>query len=871
MLTSDGGYSAWWYSLDEEHVGIGRRSRSRLGHNAVLRTTDEKEEKEEESKLKLKPKEVNFNKETSRAAHRTDEYVNKGLIVRRGQEFKITVTFNRPFDDKQDSVILQLSFGSSPKSSKGTLIRIEVTNQLSTSSWGMRIDNTSGNTVSLTVMSPANALVGEYSVFVDTKTKKRGSEGEYLKFRKKADEMIIILFNAWCKVLRALGIPTRSVTNFQSAHDHDASMTIDIHVDKDGERLNHLNDSVWNYHVWNESYFARPDLPPGYGGWQVHDATPQETSDGIFCCGPCPVKAIKWGDIHLPYDAGFVFGEVNGDRVYWEVDETTGDMEVIRIEECAVGKNISTKAVGSNAREDLTQYYKHMDGSLEERKVVRKVNEHSSIRSLDIYKPSAEDVEFKIILPVENLLFGDNFRVELYIKNTSDDKRNVKYSMSAKLMFYTGVVIERINGQHDDVELKGNEEKRLFLDVDGDVYFYKAGPDSSVEIDIKAKVMETRQTFFEIDAVAFMKKPEIRAQTFFEIDAVDFMKKPEIRAQTFFEIDAVDFMKKPEIRAQFPDKIVKNKSFDIELFFSNPFVKVDLTECKIIIESSRHVAPDTMIESLPPVPPNTEVSYIATFIAESKGKQASRQAGKQASRQAGKQASRQAGKQASRQAGKQASRQAGKQASRQAGKQASRQAGKQASRQAGKQASRQAGKQASRQAGKQASRQAGKQASRQAGKQASRQAGKQASRQAGKQASRQAGKQASRQAGKQASRQAGKQASRQAGKQASRQAGKQASRQAGKQASRQAGKQASSRQAGKQASRQAGKQASRQAGKQASRQAGKQASRQAGKQASRQAGKQASRQAGKQASRQGLTEYRISGLLNSTVSMSLNT
>ena len=83
---------------------------------------------------------------------------------------------------------------------------------------------------------------------------------------------------------------------------------------------------------------------------------------GIFCCGPCPVKAIKWGDVHLPYDAGFVFGEVNGDRIYWEVDETTGDMEVIRIEECAVGKNISTKAVGSNAREDLTQYYKHMDG-----------------------------------------------------------------------------------------------------------------------------------------------------------------------------------------------------------------------------------------------------------------------------------------------------------------------------------------------------------------------------------------------------------------------------------------------------------------------------------------------------------------------------
>ena len=35
-----------------------------------------------------------------------------------------------------------------------------------------------------------------------------------------------------------------------------------------------------NFHVWNESYMARPDLPHGYGGWQAFDATPQEESHG---------------------------------------------------------------------------------------------------------------------------------------------------------------------------------------------------------------------------------------------------------------------------------------------------------------------------------------------------------------------------------------------------------------------------------------------------------------------------------------------------------------------------------------------------------------------------------------------------------------
>lgn len=46
-------------------------------------------------------------------------------------------------------------------------------------------------------------------------------------------------------VLRALGIPTRSVTNFESAHDTDGSMTIDFHFDEEGNPLDDLNDSIW--------------------------------------------------------------------------------------------------------------------------------------------------------------------------------------------------------------------------------------------------------------------------------------------------------------------------------------------------------------------------------------------------------------------------------------------------------------------------------------------------------------------------------------------------------------------------------------------------------------------------------------------------
>ena len=86
------------------------------------------------------------------------------------------------------------------------------------------------------------------------------------------------------QVCRALGIPSRSVTNFSSAHDTEGSLTIDNFIGDDGKSVEGLTgDSTWNFHVWNEVWMERPDLEPGgYGGWQAIDATPQEESDGIY-------------------------------------------------------------------------------------------------------------------------------------------------------------------------------------------------------------------------------------------------------------------------------------------------------------------------------------------------------------------------------------------------------------------------------------------------------------------------------------------------------------------------------------------------------------------------------------------------------------
>ena len=83
---------------------------------------------------------------------------------------------------------------------------------------------------------------------------------------------------------------------------------------------------------------------------------------GVFRCGPASVNAIKNGEVYLPYDTGFIFAEVNGDSVYWEVDDDDGSMKAYDIHKNSIGKCISTKMPGSSARLDVTSGYKHPEG-----------------------------------------------------------------------------------------------------------------------------------------------------------------------------------------------------------------------------------------------------------------------------------------------------------------------------------------------------------------------------------------------------------------------------------------------------------------------------------------------------------------------------
>ena len=55
---------------------------------------------------------LNLHKQENRATHRTDEYEIDQLILRRGQEFDVTVTFNRDYIQKPMSLRVQFVTGN---------------------------------------------------------------------------------------------------------------------------------------------------------------------------------------------------------------------------------------------------------------------------------------------------------------------------------------------------------------------------------------------------------------------------------------------------------------------------------------------------------------------------------------------------------------------------------------------------------------------------------------------------------------------------------------------------------------------------------------------------------------------------------------
>ncbi|KAG8192992.1 hypothetical protein JTE90_028112 [Oedothorax gibbosus] len=387
------------------------------------------------------------------------------------------------------------------------------------------------------------------------------------------------VFSGVCTtVCRSLGIPCRSVTCFVSAHDTDDSLTVDKYFDLEGNELPEFNsDSIWNFHVWNDVWMTRPDLPTGYGGWQAIDSTPQETSEGAYRAGPASLVAVRRGEIGHLYDASFVFAEVNADIVHWQIDKDSEmGWKKLKTNTYHVGRLVVTKRVGfddeSGLRdmEDISQEYKSKEGSVEERMSVLNAARRGGITHIyDMPPPGKEDVHFAL-KDIERITIGQPFEVIVEVENRSDETRTVNSVLTASSVYYTGIIARNIKRARGVFTLKPRQKEELGIEVSAEDYLDKLVDYALMKIYAIASVKETQQTWAEEDD---------------------------------FQVD------KPTLNIEIEGQLRLYRRFNVRVSFTNP-LKQKLEDCAITIEGPGLAEPHkTFLKDVPPegVMTHTEV------------------------------------------------------------------------------------------------------------------------------------------------------------------------------------------------------------------------------------------------------------------------
>ncbi|XP_041717283.1 coagulation factor XIII A chain-like [Coregonus clupeaformis] len=318
--------------------------------------------------------------------------------------------------------------------------------------------------------------------------------------------------------LRCLGIPARVVSNFNSAHDNTGNIITDLIFNSVGNQLE-LNerltrDSIWNYHCWNEAYLSRSDLPADQdlGGWQVVDATPQETSDGYYRCGPCSVKAIKEGMLSYQFDAPFVFAEVNSDVHKYKLNPQTGKTELLSVDTTYVGRKLVTKSIGGNNYEpmDITETYKHPEGSDKDKETMKKAERTYKLHMQDDDEqeiPQA-NVEMTLETPVEPVMIGHDFQMAVVFRNLSEDTRTIHGFLVGSTVYYTNIQKAQFKQESFDITLNPMETSRVQVVVLAQKYMPKLGCQSNLRFVVTAKSMENNQDMTAMQIVN-LEGPEL--------------------------------------------------------------------------------------------------------------------------------------------------------------------------------------------------------------------------------------------------------------------------------------------------------------------------------------------------------------------------
>ncbi|XP_068961969.1 protein 4.2 isoform X2 [Petaurus breviceps papuanus] len=298
--------------------------------------------------------------------------------------------------------------------------------------------------------------------------------------RQVPDGQAWVLAAVICSVLRSLGIPTRVITIFDSAQDTKGALTVNEYYDKDGLQTGEDQGSrIWIFQVSTECWMARPDLSPGYGGWQIVDTSLHK--EVLVTCNLVPVRAIKEGALELSPVVPTLFASLNASCAVWMKGR---DGTVVRADACPkyVGNNISTKGVGGDRCEDITQNYKYHEGSSQKRELLEKVwkerDEAGKVNELSLSPETWGPLHMHLYSSSSMPLDGD-FELAVKIFNHTSEEKTVELVIGIQAMDYNGVTSTQLYKKKLLLTFQDNEVRTISTSFSSS-NFLQSPPENSI-------------------------------------------------------------------------------------------------------------------------------------------------------------------------------------------------------------------------------------------------------------------------------------------------------------------------------------------------------------------------------------------------------
>ncbi|PNJ15980.1 EPB42 isoform 2 [Pongo abelii] len=455
--------------------------------------------------------------------HHTKALSSRRLFVRRGQPFTIILHFRAPvraFLPALKKVALTAQTGEQPSMINRTQATFPISSLGDRKWWSAVVEERDAQSWTISVTTPADAVIGHYSLLLQVSGRKQYLLGQFtLLFNPWSREDAVFLKNEAQRteyLLNQNGLIYLGTADCIQAESWDFGQfegdVIDLSLcllsaDKQVEKWSQpvhvarVLGALLHY-LKEKRVLPTPQTQATQEGallnkrrgsvpilrqWLTGRGRPVYDGQAwVLAAVACTVLRC----LGIPARVVTTFASAQGtggrllvDEYYNEEGLQNGEGQRGRIWKCCedgtleltdsntkyVGNNISTKGVGSDRCEDITQNYKYPEGSLQEKEVLERVKKEKMEHGKDngIRPPSLETANplYLLLKAPSSLPLRGDAQISVTLVNHSEQEKAVQLAIGVQAVHYNGVLAAKLWRKKLPLTLSANLEKTITINL----------------------------------------------------------------------------------------------------------------------------------------------------------------------------------------------------------------------------------------------------------------------------------------------------------------------------------------------------------------------------------------------------------------------